>query len=494
MSHELSIEKNYIFNLLNTVSTVLFPLLAFPYAARIMGAEAIGRVNFLSSITSYISILTCLGIPMYAIREIAKVRNDEHDRNRTTKEILILHTLLTLVGYGIVGVTAVSVTKIHADISLFLLLSISIFFNAIGCEWFYQGIEDFKYITIRGLIVKTISLILLFIAVKTPNDIYWYAGYSVIGSVGNNIFNFIRLHKYIKAPHIRFKDMRPFRHLVPILHIFVLNLIISLYINLNTVMLGFMQNAESVGLFTGASKITSIALSFVSALGTVMLPHLSNLLSSGRKERFDELAQSAFSFTCAFAIPVSAGLIICAEYIIPVFCGQTYMAAIPTLRILAPVVLLVGVSNVIGIQILYPQGRENTVILCTAIGAAINIALNLLLIPRYSYNGAAVSTIVTEFAITLCMMTIGRKYIPVKRFRKEYITYLLVSAVMVAAVAPVIRFGFTPYIALTIIVPVGVIIYAAGLAFVKDPVFCQIISTIRHLQRDDKGKNTGMLP
>ncbi|MBP3482451.1 MAG: flippase [Alistipes sp.] len=493
MSQQFSIKKNYIFNLFNTASSILFPLLAFPYAARIMGAESIGRINFLSSIIGYISILSCLGIPMYAIREIAKVRDNERERNRAAKEILILHTLLTLIGYGIVGIIAVAVPKIHDDISLFLLLSISIFFNAIGCEWFYQGIEDFKYITIRGFIVKTIALILLFVLVKTPNDIYWYAGYSVIGSVGNNIFNFVRLHTYIKSPQIGFGDMRPFRHFVPVLHIFILNLIVSLYINLNTIMLGFMQNDESVGLFTGATKIASIALSFVGALGTVMLPHLSNLLSSGNKDRFDELAQNAFSFTCAFAIPMSVGLIICAEYIIPVFCGQTYMAAIPTLRILAPVILLVGLSNVIGIQILYPQGRENTVILCTSIGAAVNITLNLLLIPRYSYNGAAISTIITELMITLCMMIIGRRYLPIQWFRKEYSTYLLGSALMVAGIIPAIRADLSPYIALAIIVPVGVIIYAGCLALAKDPIFYRIISTIRRT-RNDKSKNIGMLP
>ena len=169
------------------------------------------------------------------------------------------------------------------------------------------------------------------------------------------------------------------------------------------------------------------------------------------------------------------------------------MAAIPTLRILAPVILLVGLSNVIGIQILYPQGRENTVILCTSIGAAVNITLNLLLIPRYSYNGAAISTIITELMITLCMMIIGRRYLPIQWFRKEYSTYLLGSALMVAGIIPVIRADLSPYIALAIIVPVGVIIYAGCLALAKDPVFYRIISTIRRT-RNDKSKNIGMLP
>lgn len=144
-----------------------FPLLTFPYASRIMMADGIGHVNFYQSIISYISLLSCIGIPMYAVREIAKVRNDKEVRERTTVEILLLHTLLTVLGYLAVAIIANTVAEVKVDIPLFLILSLTIFFTAIGCEWFYQGIEDFKYITIRGLIVKVFSVLLLFLFVRT---------------------------------------------------------------------------------------------------------------------------------------------------------------------------------------------------------------------------------------------------------------------------------------------------------------------------------------
>lgn len=194
-----SIKSNYIFNLLNSVSQLLFPLITFPYASRIMMADGIGQVQFFSSIISYISLFTCLGIPMYAIREVAKVRNDVVKMSTTTVEILLLHAMLTIIGYVAVAIICMTVSDVQTDIPLFLILSATIFFTAIGCEWFYQGIEDFKYVAIRGLVVKIISIVLLFLLVKTKEDILWYGAYSVFGVLGGNIFNFIRLRKYLNG-------------------------------------------------------------------------------------------------------------------------------------------------------------------------------------------------------------------------------------------------------------------------------------------------------
>ena len=176
-----SVKVNYILNLINTGSQMLFPLITFPYVCRVIGADGIGQVNFYNSIVSYISLFTCLGIPMYAIREIARDRNDVVKMNRTALEILLLHTFLTLVGYIVVAILCITVPQIQVNISLFLVLSLTIFFTAIGCEWFYQGIEDFKYITIRGLIIKTISVILLFIFVRSKSDLLYYGCYMVFG-------------------------------------------------------------------------------------------------------------------------------------------------------------------------------------------------------------------------------------------------------------------------------------------------------------------------
>ena len=210
-----SVKINYILNLINTGSQVLFPLITFPYASRVMHPEGIGEVNFFSSIIGYISLFTCLGIPMYAVREIARVRDDANKMQKTAIEILLLHLILTLFGYFIVGVLSLTVPQINEDLALFLLLSLNLLLTAIGCEWFYNGIEDFTYITIRGILVKIVAIVFLFLFVHTRADIIYYGIYTVFGALGGNIFNLYRLRKYIKINTFK-GELNIFRHLVTV--------------------------------------------------------------------------------------------------------------------------------------------------------------------------------------------------------------------------------------------------------------------------------------
>lgn len=463
-----SLKVNYIFNMLNTVTGLLFPLITFPYASRIMLADGIGQVNFFQSIIQYITLLTCLGIPMYAIRKIASVRDDVAKRNKVAIEILLLHATLSLIGYIIVALLAAFVSDIQVNIPLFLILSLTIFFTAIGCEWFYQGIEDFKYITIRGLIVKTVAVILLFVFVRTREDILWYAGYLVFGTLGGNAFNFIRLRKYISWRNLPFKELHPLVHLKPALHIFVLNLVISLYVNLNSIMLGFMADNTSVGLFTAATKLSHVLLSLVSALGTVMLPRLSNLISTGQKDKFNELAQKSITVVMALTLPLTAGLIMTAKYLIPLFCGNSYEPAILTLQIISPIIIMIGISNVLGIQILYPQRQENKVILCTALGALVNLVLNIWLIPRYAQDGAAVSTLLAETMVTVSMIFIGKKYIPIRWKSKSFLHYFMATCLMTLAlyfVSDLFRLDIINFI---FAVMIGMLVYGMWLLIVRE--------------------------
>ena len=474
-----SLKVNYIFNMLNTVTGLLFPLITFPYASRIMLADGIGQVNFFQSIIQYITLLTCLGIPMYAIRKIASVRDDVAERNKVAIEILLLHATLSLIGYVIVALLAAFVSDIQVNIPLFLILSLTIFFTAIGCEWFYQGIEDFKYITIRGLIVKTVAVILLFVFVRTKEDILWYAGYLVFGILGGNIFNFIRLRKYIFWRDLPFKELHPLVHLKPALHIFVLNLVISLYVNLNSIMLGFMADNTSVGLFTAATKLSHVLLSLVSALGTVMLPRLSNLISTGQKDKFNELAQKSITVVMALTLPLTAGLIMTAKYLIPLFCGNSYEPAILTLQIISPIIIMIGISNVLGIQILYPQGQENKVIFCTALGALVNLILNIWLIPRYAQDGAAVSTLLAETMVTVPMIFIGKKYIPIRWKSKSFLHYFVATCWVTLALyfasdlfeSDIVNFIFS--------ITIGIVVYGMWLLIVRESFLKTMILSIK---------------
>lgn len=463
-------------------------MITFPYASRIMMADGIGLINFFTSIVNYVTLFTCLGIPMYAIREIARVRNDERERNRVAIEILLLHAILTIIGYIIIFILVATITKIQVDVPLFLLLSSTIFFTTIGCEWFYQGLEDFRYITIRGLVVKIVSVFLLFFLVKTKNDIMWYAGYTVVGALGGNVFNFIRLRKFINISSLSLNELHPLRHLMPALHIFVLNLVVSIYVNLNSVMLGFISNSENVGLFAAATKLTNLALSIVTSLGTVMLPRLSNLIAIGHNEEFNIISQKALSLVVALALPITLVLIMTAKYTIPLFCGLSYSKSIITLCIISPTIIFIGISYILGVHILYPMGQENKVIICTALGALVNFALNIWLIPFLFQNGAAIATVVTEFIVMLSIAITGRKYLPISWKNKSYLVYIVATILMAFAIYIFEYFSKLNMIfTLLISLMIGTFVYAICLILAKDPFYLELKTmTVNKFIKADK--------
>lgn len=474
-----SVKVNYILNLINTGTQMLFPLITFPYVCRVIEADGIGQINFFQSIISYISLFTCLGIPMYAIREIARDRSDVVQMNRTAMEILLLHSMLTLVGYAIVAILCLTVPQIQVNIPLFLILSLTIFFTAIGCEWFYQGIEDFKYITIRGLIIKTISVVLLFIFVKSKTDLLYYGCYTVFGVLGGNIFNFFRLRKYIHRENIIFSELHIKRHIKPVLKVFSFSVVTSIYLQLNTVLLGFLKNALAVGYFAAATKVMQMLLTMSACLGSVMMPRASHLIAENKEDEFNRLIQKSYDFTLAIALPMTIGLIFCAPSLIMALCGVKFEHSILPSQIIAPIILMVAISNVFGIQVLFPKGKINIVTLCCGIGAVADLILNLCLIPFFSYIGTSIAYLGAEVATTVSMYFIGRKYIPIIYFKKSHLTYALGCVVIAFALYSLSLLQLPTFTILFLQGCCGVLAYFIILCICKDEMLVQILSKIK---------------
>lgn len=474
-----SVKVNYILNLINTGTQMLFPLITFPYICRVIEADGIGQINFFQSIISYISLFTCLGIPMYAIREIARDRSDVVQMNRTAMEILLLHSMLTLVGYAIVAILCLTVPQIQVNIPLFLILSLTIFFTAIGCEWFYQGIEDFKYITIRGLIIKTVSVVLLFIFVKSKTDLLYYGCYTVFGVLGGNIFNFFRLRKYIHRENIIFSELHIKRHIKPVLKVFSFSVVTSIYLQLNTVLLGFLKNALAVGYFAAATKVMQMLLTMSACLGSVMMPRASHLIAENKNSEFNALIQKSYDFTLAIALPMTVGLIFCAPSLITALCGENFENSILPSQIIAPIILMVAISNVFGIQVLFPKGKINIVTLCCGIGAVVDLVLNLCLIPFFSYIGTSIAYLSAEVATTVSMYFIGKKYIPIRYFQKNHLHYALGCIIMAVTLFFIGRLHLHVLTILILQGSIGCLIYFIALYIQKETLLVQILSKIK---------------
>lgn len=473
-----SLKTNIVLNFINTITGIIFPVITFPYAARVLLPDGIGVVNFLQSIVAYIVLLTSLGIPMYAVREVAKYRDNVAVRNRITLEILLLSLMLCVFGYIGVWLLGIYVFRIHAQLGLFYILSLTILFTSLGVNWFYQAVEDFKFITLRALVFRLLAALSLFLFVKNKEDLLIYAFVVVGSTVGNNLINFIHLRKLIPFHSIALSDLRILRHLRPSLRIFVFNLVTSIYLNLNTVMLGFMQGDDAVGFYTAGNKLSHVILSVVASLGVVLLPRCSNLIETGQMETFSKVTGKSYRLVVALSLPCMVGLIVLAIPVIRIFCGDEFLDAVPVLCWTAPVILFIGLSNVIGLQILYPLGKENIVIWSTVGGAVLNFLLNLWLIPIYGAVGAAISTFGAEFIVLFIQIIVGRECLPIRFYERDYLNYLLASGMIAIALYGLSLWISNIFLLVFISVIIGIIIYAGVLWRKRDTLFLEVLGYV----------------
>lgn len=469
-----SVKTNYIFNFINSITQVLLPLITFPYASRILLPDGIGHVNSFISIINVVILCTSLGIPLYAVKEVSRLRNNIRQLNLITIEILSLHSLLTLLGYVIVGLLCIFIPQINADISLFLLLSLSIVFTTIGCEWFYQAVEDFKYITIRGVIIRLLSIIFLFVFVKTKEDIMWYAAFTVLGILGSNIFNFFRLSKYLKLQYLDFRRLKPLKHLQGVIKIFAFNVVTSVYVQLNTVFLSFSQSDMAAGYYTAALKLNLTALLINYSLSNVMLPRLNNLIATGNKEKFEEMAQKSYDFTFALTLPMAIGLIFISPYAVILLSGQAFSPSIIVSQIMSFTIFFIGLSNVLGIQMLFPLGYMSKVIFCVCVGCVADILLCLFFIPSMSQDGAAIAYLMAEMMVTICLFFVGRKVLPLKYFKKSYFIYILASIIMSILLFVESYLHLNYIVKLFVMIITGMVIYIVILFIFNEPLTMRI--------------------
>lgn len=473
-----SLKTNVILNYINTLTSIVFPLITFPYAARILLPDGIGLVNFQNSIIGYITLLSSLGIPLYAVREVARVRDNVEERNRVTVEIALLSLILAAGGYVIVFAVGELVPQINAHLSLFYILSLSILFTALGVSWFYTAIEDFKFITVRGLIIRALFVVALFLFVKSKEDLLIY-GVIIVGStVGNEFINFIHLRKFINIFKLNWSKVNIFRHLKPSFSIFVLNLSVSLYVQLNPVMLGFLSDNTQVGYYTAGSKLSYIILSVVTSMATVLIPHVSNMIQVHDTEKFKQLITKVYHYYMALALPFTIGLIVLSVPLTLVICGNSFYEASYVTAITAPVIIFISITNIIGLQVLYPYGKENYVTYSTIGGAVINLIVDIPLILLWGSKGAAIATFCAELAVLLIQVRLGRRYIPFKYFDDNIKLYVLSSILMGVAVYLTSGLFNKPIIQLLVPTCIGIVVYFLILYYKKDDILFSVLRYI----------------
>lgn len=406
---EKSLKKNFCMNAILTMSQFIFPLITFPYVSRILLAEGTGKVSFATSIISYFAMFAQLGIPTYGIRACAQVRNDKKKLSKTAQEIFIINIIMSILAYIVFFIALCNVPRLKDEKTLLIIVSATIFFNAIGMEWLYKALEQYTYITIRSVIFKFIALIAMFLLIHQQSDYIIYGAISIFASSASNIFNFFNVHKYISLRPVGEYNFK--QHLKAVSVFFALSCAATIYVNLDTVMLGFMKTNVDVGYYNAAVKIKTILVSIVTSLGTVLLPRASYYVEHGLKEDFYRITKKAINFVFLVATPLMLYFMFFAKEGIFFLSGNTYGGAIVPMQIIMPTLFFIGLTNIMGMQILVPLGKENIVLYSEIVGAVVDLAINYILIPKYASAGATIGTLVAEIAVWIVQYIYLRKQI-----------------------------------------------------------------------------------
>lgn len=395
MSH--SIKKNFAYKSILTISTYLINFITFPYVARVLGVEHIGLVNFVDNTVNYFLLFATMGIGLLGVREIAAVKNDVKALDRVYSNLIGINLVFTLASLVIYLACVVMVPQLRQYKELFYIGTTKIVFTVFLVEWFFTGIEDFRYITLRSLFIKFVYVICVFLFVR---DVTCYRVYFVL-TVGVVVVNALINQFYIrKLVHFRWRIISLKEYLKENIILGIYTLMTSMYLTFNVMFLGLVSNNTEVGYYTTAFKLYSVVLGFFTAFTNVMLPRMSLLLANSENDRFQELANRSFSVMATFSIPLILCSMILAPQIIYVLSGPGYEGAILPMRIIMPAAFVVGIAQVLAIQVLMPMKKDRVLLRASIIGAAVSVLINLCLVPYVASVGSAVVLLCSELAVT----------------------------------------------------------------------------------------------
>lgn len=394
-----SVRYNFIMNSIMTLVSIIFPLITFPYITRVLLVEGTGKISFAMSVVNYFTMFATLGIPTYGIRICAQVRDDKEKLSTTVQELLIISGITTVMTYLVFFATLFVIPNFAERKTVLMVIGVSIGLSTIGVQWFYSALEQYSYITACSVIFKLIGILLMFAFVRDKEDYVIYGAIYVIGNFGSYILNFFRLRKFISFRKYGTYNFK--KHLKAIVVFFAMSVGASIYLNLDIVMLGFMKGDTATGYYNASIKVKTVLVTCVTSLGTVLLPRLSYYVEKNEKAAFNKMVAKAFNFSFVVASGVMVYFAIFAKESILLLSGEPFLPATIPMIILMPTVLLIGLSNITGIQVLTPLGEEKKVMYSILAGAVLNFLLNLVLIPKMGPTGAAISTTLAEILVLI---------------------------------------------------------------------------------------------
>ena len=458
-----SLGINAFLNSLRSVLNLLFPLITFPYVSRILSVNGMGIYNFSNTYVNYFILIAGLGIATYAVREGAKYRDNKGLISKFASQVFTINIYSTIIAYILLLGSLVIFKNLHNYVSCILIFGLQIIFTTVGTEWIYTIYEDYSYITIRSILFKILSIVLLFILVRKPEDYLWYAAITVFASVGSNILNYIHARSFCNIKLVKDTNWR--YHLKPILIIFASSVAVTLYVSSDTTILGLLKNDYAVGIYSVSVRIYQMAQGLLTALLTVTIPRLAMLLGQRRLKEYNQVLSNVIGMLSILVLPASVGLIMLSKNVVLIIAGRKYLSSVDSLKIITWAIIFSIFSWIFSDCVLIPAKREAKVLKNTIVTGITNIVLNFIFIPFMSYNGTSLSTVIAEFMVMImngwaCWDII--KPVILKRDTLKNLLDSIIGCVGIVVVCLLCDFGLESMILKTIFsVVLSVIMYGA---------------------------------
>lgn len=433
----MGVRKNFAYNLVLTFFNFLFPLITYPYATRVLGVENIGVCNFVDNLINYSLILASLGITVYGVREIARQSDDREKRSEVFSSLFTINCILSALVIAVLCVLTFYVPFFFPYRDYLLVGVGKIVFNLFLIEWFFQGIQEFKFITLRSVGVRFLFVITVLLLVRDESDTLMYFALMCATTVAGGVLDWIYAGKFVR---FSFSSIKIGGYFVPVVVFGVYSVLTAMYTSFNTVYLGLASDDVQVGYFGVATKLHTVLLAVFTAFTTVMVPRVSYLLKQGEMQHLQDITDKIFGALCAVALPLIIYCLFFADDIVFLIAGDGYQGAVPAFRIIVFLLLVIAVEQIVISQFLLSSDSNKSVISVCSVGAVVGLGVNFLLTSRIGAIGSAVSWGLSELAVLAAGLFLVKKNIGITLDFKQLLVELAKSLVYVASLAAIFLF------------------------------------------------------
>lgn len=475
-----SLKKNLAYNVAYQILVIILPLITAPYVSRVLGADGLGTYSYIFSIVTYFGLFGMLGIANHGNRSVALVRDNRQKVSEAFSNTYIIQlctTVIALLLYFLFIYCWFSGDKTIAYIESIIVLS-----YVLDITWFFFGLEQFAVTVTRNAIIKIATVVAIFIFVRSREDLWIYALIMSCGMLFSQIYLWLRIRKYADFCKPSWSQVKS--NIKPVLMLFIPAIAYSIYKLLDKVMLGAMSSMSQVGLFDNAEKIINIPSSLITAFGTVMMPRITVLLGTGDEHRISYLNKISVRYFTLLVVGAAFGLAGICNVLAPVYFGSEFVGSAPIIAGLGFSLIFVTWANVIRTQYLIPNKLDKPYVISSVIGALANLAVNIILIPKFAGIGAMIGTIIAEFTVFFVQLILVRRSFPMPQYLQPVLFLFPIGMIMFAVVYWIGVYMGNTIITLIIQILVGGFLYLSGsmvyLKVIHDEFFEKLTSRIFH--------------